>query len=195
MITELVTQWFNYYLNDYWESVSDPRTAKLPFVSIGLGKMISIMSSYLILIKIILPSYMKHRKPFSLRTIMLIYNTVMVIANGYLFTMGLSFCKWGLIFLDFNYPDQNDRSSHTMKILRTEWIFWMTRFMDLLDTVFFALRKKDSQITFLHLYHHTVVPILCWLCLKVNLFNLVTKHINLCIFYLNLKHINFYIFS
>lgn len=29
--------------------------------------------------------------------------------------------------------------------------------MDLVETVFFVLRKKDSQVSFLHLYHHCVV--------------------------------------
>ncbi len=44
----------------------------------------------------------------------------------------------------------------------------ISRFIDLLDTVFFVLRKKESQITSLHLYHHTVVPILCWVSFKYN---------------------------
>lgn len=28
--------------------------------------------------------------------------------------------------------------------------------------VFFVLRKKDKQVTFLHLYHHTVMPMISW---------------------------------
>ena len=39
--------------------------------------------------------------------------------------------------------------------------------MDLLDTVFFVLRKKNSQITFLHLYHHTLVPIIGYMTVKI----------------------------
>ena len=37
-----------------------------------------------------------------------------------------------------------------------------------MDTVFFVLRKKESQVTTLHLYHHTVVPILGWIVAKIN---------------------------
>ena len=44
----------------------------------------------------------------------------------------------------------------------------ISRLIDLLDTVFIVLRKKDSQITSLHLYHHTVVPFLCWISFKYN---------------------------
>lgn len=29
--------------------------------------------------------------------------------------------------------------------------------MDLIETVFFVLRKKPNQVTFLHLYHHCAV--------------------------------------
>lgn len=28
--------------------------------------------------------------------------------------------------------------------------------------IFFVLRKKDRQITFLHMYHHTVMPMISW---------------------------------
>lgn len=43
------------------------------------------------------------------------------------------------------------------------YIYWLTKFVDLLDTVFFVLRKKYNQVSILHLYHHSVVPILGWL--------------------------------
>jgi len=32
--------------------------------------------------------------------------------------------------------------------------------------VFFMLRKKNSQITFLHLYHHSTMPILWYIGVK-----------------------------
>lgn len=37
---------------------------------------------------------------------------------------------------------------------------------ELLDTVFFVLRKKYNQITFLHVYHHTAMPMISWGCTK-----------------------------
>lgn len=32
--------------------------------------------------------------------------------------------------------------------------------------IFFVLRKKDSQVTFLHLYHHSLTPLETWICVK-----------------------------
>jgi hypothetical protein len=36
----------------------------------------------------------------------------------------------------------------------------------LLLQFFFVLRKKDNQVTILHLYHHTVTPLETWVCVK-----------------------------
>lgn len=40
--------------------------------------------------------------------------------------------------------------------------YFLLKVADLMDTVFFVLRKKDNQITFLHLYHHTGMVVLTW---------------------------------
>lgn len=32
--------------------------------------------------------------------------------------------------------------------------------------IFFVLRKKDSQVSFLHLYHHSLTPLETWICVK-----------------------------
>lgn len=40
--------------------------------------------------------------------------------------------------------------------------YFLLKVADLMDTIFFVLRKKDRQITFLHLYHHTGMVILTW---------------------------------
>lgn len=74
----------------------------------------------------------------------------------------------GKVFLDFDWPPRDDFSPKTMSRLHMLWWVWMTRFLDLFDTIFFVLRKKYTQISFLHLYHHTAVPILGWMCFKVN---------------------------
>lgn len=38
----------------------------------------------------------------------------------------------------------------------------MLKIFDLLDTIFFILRKKENQITFLHVYHHAGMIIVTW---------------------------------
>lgn len=40
--------------------------------------------------------------------------------------------------------------------------YFLLKVLDLLDTVFFVLRKKNNQITFLHVYHHCGMVLLTW---------------------------------
>lgn len=46
------------------------------------------------------------------------------------------------------------------------YVYFIAKLTELLDTVFFVLRKKDNQVSFLHLYHHTVMPMISWGCTK-----------------------------
>lgn len=65
-------------------------------------------------------------------------------------------------------PRLNELKLHTNEAKEFIWscyLYWLTKFIDLLDTVFFVLRKKYNQISLLHVYHHSVVPILGWLYL------------------------------
>nr|XP_012234566.1 PREDICTED: elongation of very long chain fatty acids protein 7-like [Linepithema humile] len=46
------------------------------------------------------------------------------------------------------------------------WYF-LAKVTELLDTVFMVLRKKQNQLTFLHVYHHTVTVLVSWCYLKL----------------------------
>ncbi|CAM6031263.1 unnamed protein product, partial [Sphagnum compactum] len=43
-------------------------------------------------------------------------------------------------------------------MLNAVWLYYMCKVIELLDTVFFVLRKKQNQVSFLHIYHHTLMP-------------------------------------
>ncbi|KAI4466767.1 fatty acid acyl transferase-related [Holotrichia oblita] len=46
--------------------------------------------------------------------------------------------------------------------LHLVWYNAALKFIDLLDTIFFILRKKDNQVTNLHLYHHCTTFFFGW---------------------------------
>lgn len=49
---------------------------------------------------------------------------------------------------------------------RGVYTYFICKLIELLDTVFFVMRKKDRQISFLHLYHHSMMPICAWIGVK-----------------------------
>jgi len=42
------------------------------------------------------------------------------------------------------------------------WWYYFCKFTEFLDTIFFVLRKKNDQITTLHVIHHTIMPAATW---------------------------------
>lgn len=53
-------------------------------------------------------------------------------------------------------------SFNIFQVARGVYVYFLAKISELLDTVFFVIRKKNNQITFLHMYHHTVMPMISW---------------------------------
>lgn len=45
------------------------------------------------------------------------------------------------------------------EMLEISWLFFFSKFLDFIDTIFFVLRKKGQQLSRLHLIHHSLMPI------------------------------------
>lgn len=107
------------------------------------------------------PRYMQHRKPYQLKNTLIIYNLLQVIVSTYLFYEGLD-AAWLTKYSWKCEPVDWSDSPHAMRVARGVYTYFLAKMTELLDTVFFVLRKKDRQITFLHMYHHTVMPMISW---------------------------------
>lgn len=109
---------------------------------------------------------MQDRKPYSLKNSIRVFNTMMVIINLGAFFKLFQHIDYGRRFLDFSYPDRNDTRPETMNELFLAWFGYMSRYLDMFDTIFFVLRKKNNQITwvsqiFPSFYHIlTILPTL-----------------------------------
>ncbi|KAL6090716.1 hypothetical protein STEG23_013593 [Scotinomys teguina] len=68
------------------------------------------------------------------------------------------------------------QSPRAMRMVHTCWLYYFSKFIELLDTVFFVLRKKNSQVTFLHVFHHTIMPWTWWFGVKFAAGGLGTFH-------------------
>ena len=90
--------------------------------------------------------------PFELKQFRLWYNFVCVVLSAYtawLFISDAMYNNYGFVCNNsFPNPVKIDRSQ------RAAWIFLLTKFFELQDTIIMALRKSFRQITFLHVFHH-----------------------------------------
>jgi hypothetical protein len=113
------------------------------------------VSSYLGTIKC-LYTFMQKRQAYSLKIPLQLYNIFQVIFNSYI--------VYGL----YQYFPVNNiyglNTPYNDKIAYYVYLHYISKYIDYLDTIFMILRKKNNQLSFLHVYHHaTVAP--CWGCL------------------------------
>ena len=63
-----------YYAYDFWEEVGDHRVSTLPLLNGGPWHVLGLTALYLWFVKIAGPKFMKNRKPYDLRGVMLAHN-------------------------------------------------------------------------------------------------------------------------
>uniref|UniRef100_A0A0K2TYL2 Elongation of very long chain fatty acids protein n=2 Tax=Lepeophtheirus salmonis TaxID=72036 RepID=A0A0K2TYL2_LEPSM len=109
-------------------------------------------------------NFMKDKKSYEFKGLMNLYNLTQIYGSMYMF---INFLKGGWL-VDYNLLCQpvvynSDPSSKAMLMVSTCYICYLSKLLDLLDTVFFVFRKKNNQITFLHVFHHVSMPIYAWI--------------------------------
>ncbi|RTG83963.1 elongation of very long chain fatty acids protein 7 [Schistosoma bovis] len=96
---------------------------------------------------------------------MALYNFTMVIFFIYLSISSLIVIRqlnYGLGCIEL--PDPNDK--RTDDLVYYGYLYFISKFIEMLDTVFFLYRGKVDQVTFLHVFHHASMPPSVWWGLK-----------------------------
>ncbi|CAK9297651.1 unnamed protein product [Gordionus sp. m RMFG-2023] len=142
----------------------DPRTQSWFLVHSPLPTLL-VVALYLLVVKYG-PRFMANRKPAGdLRKAIIIYNFTLVIWSVYMFYEFTAVA----ILQRYSWICQHmDLSNNwlSLRIAECFWWYYFSKIVELLDTMFFILRKKFGQVSFLHVYHHSTMPILMWLCVK-----------------------------
>lgn len=146
----------NYLINDIWDDVGDDRVLKFYLMKGSPLKVLSIILVYLIFVKIIGPKFMKNRKAYDLRPILTLYNSLLVGLNGIGFIIAGFFTDGFIKTWDCSAIDRRPTFRNQIFLL-FGYFYFILKIADLLDTVFFVLRKKQTHITTLHLFHHSVM--------------------------------------
>lgn len=129
---------------------------------------LSIVIAYLLFVLKLGPKMMENREPFKIKPIMMVYNILQTIYN--IFIVSEVFITPRIYtYLMFNIcnPDESESNSFIINTFHAQgWHFFLSKIFDLLDTVFFVLRKKQSHVSFLHVYHHVNMVVTTWTFLR-----------------------------
>ncbi|XP_049954171.1 elongation of very long chain fatty acids protein AAEL008004-like [Schistocerca serialis cubense] len=149
---------------DLMENKSDPRV-KDWFLMSSPFPTLFICLAYAYLVKRLGPRLMENRKPFELRGVLIIYNLFQVIFSAWLFKEALE----GGWLRDYSFrcqPVDYSNSPKALRVARGCWWYYFSKFTEFFDTIFFVLRKKNEQISTLHVVHHGVMPMSVWFGVK-----------------------------
>ncbi|KYN02228.1 Elongation of very long chain fatty acids protein 4, partial [Cyphomyrmex costatus] len=126
--------------------ILDSRVADLPLVASSYSVPV-IIFAYLYFVFSCGPRFMKNRSPYSLKKFIKLYNIVQILANAW---------------LTYQYIDGGLFSTKLMCV----WYYFLLKILDYVETGVFVLRKKDNQITILHLYHHVSTLFITWIIMR-----------------------------
>lgn len=140
-------------LLDSWPLYKDP------------SSVVVILISYIFFVLYLGPKFMENRKPYNLKYIIVLYNAVQVFFNCYMLKRSIVEPIFWKYFFSFGCAQVTPEEEHHYDTLICVafWNMTMNKIMDLLDTVFFILCKKQNNITFLHVQHHVLSVVILWL--------------------------------
>ncbi|KYN16106.1 Elongation of very long chain fatty acids protein 1 [Trachymyrmex cornetzi] len=155
------------------DEISDPRVSDWPLMSNPFG-VILISLAYLSFVLYLGPLYMKKRKPYALIKTMICYNIFVATASAIIFyglltsgyTTHLSMRCEPFVISDDSMSLSIMKFYYYLQMARWVWWVLILKITELADTVIFIFRKKYNQISFLHVYHHTVTLFLAWITCK-----------------------------
>nr|QCF41171.1 Elovl4_a [Sinonovacula constricta] len=163
---EVVVDKYNDFREFYdWAlSVSDKRVENW-FLMQGYTPTLVITAFYVLLVTVIGPKFMANREPYKLKWPIVIYNFVCIAINFHIFSELL----YNSTMVGYNYSCQTvdySDNPYEVRIAKALWWFYFSKCVEMLDTVFFVLRKKNNQISFLHVYHHATMFPIWWMGVK-----------------------------
>lgn len=114
------------------------------------------------------PKLMKDREEFKIKPYIFTYNLYQCILNIWcvaamvyeVYSNPIFPAPWGNVFVP---------GAPSFRISFLVWLHYNNKYVELLDTVWMVLRKKNDQISFLHCYHHVLLIWSWFLVCKVQL--------------------------
>lgn len=159
----ILTDMHDWY-RDLMDNKSDPRVADWPMMSSPLPTL-ALCIFYAYFSKSLAPRIMEKRKPMDLRNLLVGYNLFQTIFSTWIFYEYLQSGWWGHYSFRCQPVDYSDNPL-ALRMARTCWWYYISKFTEFFDTLFFLLRKKNQHVSTLHVIHHGCMPFSVWMGMK-----------------------------
>lgn len=110
-------------------------------------------------------AFMRKRPALELRSCLLVYNCLLVAVSTWIFVDGGRFGWFGRYSYTCAECDLQDNEVN-QRMVNIVHVYYLSKFVEMMDTLFFVLRKKNELLTPLHLIHHGLLPLSCWFTVK-----------------------------
>ena len=145
---------------DSWMKMGDPRTDPWPLVASPVPT-IMISMAYVMLVTW-MPRVLRGRS-FPVKYPVILYNFFLVLLNAYIVVellLTTSHYRWTCQPVDYSMDVGALRTANAI------WLVYISKFVEMLDALFFIAKGNYRQLSFLHVYHHSTIFPLWWLGVK-----------------------------
>ncbi|XP_017120347.1 elongation of very long chain fatty acids protein 7 [Drosophila elegans] len=144
-----------------------PPVVKIPALYADPWYMITILGIYLYFVTVAGPHFMEWRKPYGLKRLILAHNLIQVVSCVYVIKEVLYITDHNIYFFwKCRKMDSNPEIVQRYFSL-AYFLFWL-KISELIETVIFVLRKKQNQVSKLHIFHHFSTVTLVYVLINLN---------------------------
>ncbi|KAK6186354.1 hypothetical protein SNE40_008405 [Patella caerulea] len=161
LITDKITELQEFY--DGALKISDHRVEDWLLMG-SYTPTLALTALYLVFVFVV-PKLMAKREAMDCKRALMVYNFSLIILNLHICTE-LLINSYHLGYSYICQPVSYSDNPREMRIAKALWWFYFSKVLEMLDTVFFILRKKNNQVSFLHVYHHATMFPIWWIGIK-----------------------------
>lgn len=108
--------------------------------------------------------YMRNRPAYSLKNVLQLYNFFLTLLSFYMLVELIS-AVWSAGYR-LQCQGLHEAGDADIRVAKVLWWYYFSKLIEFLDTIFIVLRKKNNQISFLHVYHHASMFNIWWCVLN-----------------------------